>query len=84
MGPGVNALILTAQEERVDNSKVRQGIALQHGIIKNRSNCLLQLRNIVFCWQNLAHDDMGGEQIEVYDGIWERKEIEYSMHVCGF
>lgn len=84
MGPVVNAPSLTGQEERVDNSKVRHGISLQHGIIKNRSNCLLQLRNIVFCWQNLAHDDMGGDQAEIYDGIWGRKEIEYSMHLCGF
>lgn len=49
MGPWVNALILTGQEERVDNSKVGHSITLQHGIIKNRSNCLLQLRTLRFC-----------------------------------
>lgn len=49
MGPGVNALILTGQEERVDNSKVGYGIFLQHDIIKNSANCLLQLRKLVFC-----------------------------------
>lgn len=69
MGSGVNALILTGQEERVDNSKVGYGISLQHGIIKNRSNCLLHLRKLIFCWQNLAHGDIEGDQSEIYDSI---------------
>lgn len=76
MGPRVNALILTGQEERVDNSKVGDSITLQHGIIKNRSNCLLQLRKLSFCWEYLAHADSWGDQLETYDSIWEGKEIE--------
>lgn len=76
MGPWVNALILTGQEERVDNSKVGHSITLQHGIIKNRSNCLLQLRTLRFCWENLAHTDIWGDKLETYYSIWEEKEIE--------
>lgn len=72
VGPGVNALILAGQEERVDHSKVGHSITLQHGIIKNRSNGLCQLRKLSFCWENLAHTDVW-DKLETYDSIWEGK-----------
>lgn len=69
MGPGVGALILAGQEERMDHLQVGHSIPLQHGIIKSRSNRLLQLRTLSFCWEHLAHADNSGDKLEIYDSI---------------
>lgn len=58
MGPGVSALILAGQEERVRGREVGHSISLQHGSIKNRSHRLLQPRKLRLCGENVAHPDI--------------------------
>lgn len=46
--PGVEALAVIGQVERVDDCEVGYGAAFQHGVVEEGTNCILHLRELFF------------------------------------